>query len=110
MLAVVAAGLVIGNIDPRDMSPTTRISLFNFWEYAAFLANSLVFLVIGLVIDLRGILSNFSSIILAILAVLAARAIVIYGFSALSGEGRKTHSACPVVGRITRCDFPGAWP
>lgn len=84
VLAVVAAGLVIGNIGPRGMSPTTRISLFSFWEYAAFLANSLVFLVIGLVIDLRGILSNFSTIVLAILAVLAARAIVIYGFSTLS--------------------------
>jgi len=41
VLAVVAAGLVNGNLGPRGMSPTTRIVLFNFWEYVAFLANSL---------------------------------------------------------------------
>ena len=46
-LAVVVAGLVIGNIGQRGMSPTTRIVLFNFWEYAEFLANSFVFLLIG---------------------------------------------------------------
>ncbi len=89
VLAVVAAGLVTGNIGPRGMNPTTRIALFNFWEYAAFLANSLVFLVIGLVIDLRGIISNLGIIALAILAVLAARAIVIYVISAIHGKVEK---------------------
>ncbi len=34
-------GTGLGNIGPRGMSPTTRIVLFNFWEYVAFLANSL---------------------------------------------------------------------
>ena len=33
VLAVVVAGLVNGNIGPQGMSPTTRIVLFNFWEY-----------------------------------------------------------------------------
>jgi CPA1 family monovalent cation:H+ antiporter len=84
VLAVVAAGLVIGNIGPRGMAPTTRIAISTFWEYAAFLANSLVFLVIGLVIDLHGIISNIGIILLAILAVLAARAAIIYSFSAFS--------------------------
>jgi len=32
VLAVVAAGLVSGNIGPRGMSPTSRILVFNFWE------------------------------------------------------------------------------
>ena len=52
VLAVVAAGLVSGNIGPRGMSPTTRILVFNFWDYAAFLANSVVFLLIGFQINL----------------------------------------------------------
>ena len=55
VLAVVAAGLVNGNIGPRGMSPTTRIVLFNFWEYVAFLANSLVFLLIGLKVNIPGV-------------------------------------------------------
>ena len=33
VLAVVAAGLVNGNLGSQGMSPTTRIVLFNFWEY-----------------------------------------------------------------------------
>ncbi|KAA3644979.1 MAG: Na+/H+ antiporter [Chloroflexi bacterium] len=78
VLAVVAAGLISGNIGPRGMSPTSRIAIFNFWEYAAFLANSIVFLLLGLVINLRSVLDNWQAILLAIGAVLAARAIVIY--------------------------------
>lgn len=84
ILAAVMAGLVSGNTGPRSMSPTTRIAASNFWEYAAFLANSFVFLLIGLVIDLNAVVANWRAILLAIAAVLAARAVVIYLFSTLS--------------------------
>ena len=56
VLAVVAAGLINGNLGPCGMSPTTRIVLFNFWEYVAFLANSLIFLLLGLQINVPGCL------------------------------------------------------
>jgi len=78
VLAVVAAGLVIGNLGERGMSPTTRISLFNFWELAAYLANSFAFLLIGMVIDLSELISSWQPILIAIVAVLIARAFVIY--------------------------------
>jgi len=81
VLAVVVAGLVIGNLGERGMSPTTRISLFNFWELAAYLANSFAFLLIGLVIDLSALLSSWQPILFAIAAVLFARAVVIYPLS-----------------------------
>jgi CPA1 family monovalent cation:H+ antiporter len=81
VLAVVAAGLVSGNLGPQRMAPTTRILVFNFWEYAAFLANSFVFLLIGLQIDLNILLSDWQAILWAILAVLVARAASIYGLS-----------------------------
>lgn len=81
VLSVVASGLYIGNIGPRGMSPTTRISLYSFWEYIAFLTNSFVFLVIGLVIDFESMILNWHIMLLAICAVLFARAIVIYLFS-----------------------------
>jgi CPA1 family monovalent cation:H+ antiporter len=86
VLAVVAAGLVNGNVGPRGMSATTRIVVFNFWEYAAFLANSLIFLLVGLVIDLDILFQNWHAIGWAILAVLAARAVGIYGFSVFERE------------------------
>ena len=66
VLAVVAAGLVNGNIGPAGMSPTTRIVIFNFWEYVAFVANSLVFLLIGLDINVQRIVANWSAIVWAI--------------------------------------------
>ncbi len=81
VLAVVAAGLVSGNIGPRGMSPSTRILVFNFWEYAAFLANSVVFLLIGLQINLNVLLADWNVILWALLAVLVARAVSIYGLS-----------------------------
>ncbi|MGE5224123.1 MAG: Na+/H+ antiporter [Omnitrophica WOR_2 bacterium] len=81
VLAVVAAGLINGNLGPQGMSPTTRIILFNFWEYLAFLANSLVFLLIGLQIEIPTLLRSWQPILWAIGAVLAARILVIYGLS-----------------------------
>jgi CPA1 family monovalent cation:H+ antiporter len=79
VLAVVAAGLVNGNMGPQGMSPTTRIVLFNFWEYVAFLANSLVFLLISLQVNVPSLLAAWQPILWAIGAVLAARVVVVYG-------------------------------
>ena len=76
VLAVVVAGLVNGNIGPQGMSPTTRIVLFNFWEYVAFLANSFVFLLIGLQVNVPTLLANWQPIAWTIASVLAAAALV----------------------------------
>ena len=77
VLAVVAAGIVAGNMSPKGMSPTTKIVLFNFWEYLAFLTNSLVFLFIGLRIDVYSLISHLPPIGVAVGAVLISRAIVV---------------------------------
>jgi monovalent cation:H+ antiporter, CPA1 family len=81
VLAVVAAGLVNGNTGPHGMSPTTRVVVYNFWETGAFLANSFVFLLVGLVIHLDQLAHNWQAIAWGILAVLVARVVAIYGFS-----------------------------
>src|ERR1051325_9830245 len=86
VLAVVAAGITNGNAGPSGMSPTTRVVVFNFWEYAAFIANSFIFLLIGLTFNLDVMIANWQAIIWAILAALAARALSIYGFSAWARE------------------------
>jgi len=86
VLAVVAAGIVSGNVGPQGMSPTTKIVVFNFWEYAAFAANSAVFLLIGLQTDLSLLLENWKLILWAIAAVLVSRAFVIYFFSRLTSR------------------------
>ncbi|MGI8812313.1 MAG: Na+/H+ antiporter [Pyrinomonadaceae bacterium] len=84
VLAVVAAGIITGNVALKDMSPTTRIVLFNFWEFLAFVANSLVFLLIGLDVNLREIGANIVPIAIALGAVLLSRALVVYGLTALT--------------------------
>ncbi|HZD11281.1 MAG TPA: Na+/H+ antiporter [Candidatus Binatia bacterium] len=78
ILAVVAAGVFVGNIGAQNTSPSTQVTLDNFWEFMAFVANSLVFLFIGLRIELRQFRPNLFPILVAVLAVLLSRAAVIY--------------------------------
>ncbi len=84
VLAVVGAGIIMGNLGLRGMSPTTRIVLFNFWEYLAFITNSLVFLLIGSEVNLRQIFSYLLPISVALSAVLISRALIVYGLTFLS--------------------------
>jgi monovalent cation:H+ antiporter, CPA1 family len=79
VLAVVAAGLIVGSLGPRSMSPTTRVVLNNFWDYVAFLANSLVFLLIGLQVNVPALTANWCPVVWSIVGVLIARAVVVYG-------------------------------
>ena len=86
VLAVVAAGLITGSLGPQGMSPTTRIVLYNFWEYITFLVNSLVFLLIGMQVDIPALLGAWQPILWAIGAVLLARAVVVYGLGWITGR------------------------
>jgi len=80
VLATVAAGLFVGNLGKRKgMSPSTRVSVVSFWEYLAFFFGSIVFLMMGLEVSLPFLLDNSLIIFLAFLAVLASRAISVFG-------------------------------
>jgi CPA1 family monovalent cation:H+ antiporter len=81
ILSVVAAGLIVGNIGMRNTSPSTRITLDNFWEFGAFVVNSMVFLLIGLEADLRQFQLNLPLIAVAVLAVILSRSLVVYGLT-----------------------------
>ena len=62
----------------QNTSPTTRLTLDNFWEFMGFVANSLVFLLIGIRIEITLLLQFALPIIVAVLAVLLSRAISVY--------------------------------
>jgi CPA1 family monovalent cation:H+ antiporter len=84
VIATVVAGLLCGNWAARvGMSPTTRVAVESFWEYLAFALNSVVFLLIGLEVQLDSLMASWKPILVAYVAVLAARALVVYGVSAL---------------------------
>jgi len=61
------------------MSSSTRIVVFNFWEFMSFLANSFVFLLIGLVVDVPLLIQNWQAILWGIFAALLSRLIVVFG-------------------------------
>jgi CPA1 family monovalent cation:H+ antiporter len=94
VLAVIAAGIVNGNLEPRGMLPTTRIVLFNFWEYLAFIANSLVFLLIGLDVNIPQIAANMAPIAVAVVAVLTSRTLVVYGLTWLTNRRQRQCRSC----------------
>jgi CPA1 family monovalent cation:H+ antiporter len=78
VLAVVAAGMACGNVGARfGMTPSNRIAVESFWEYAVFVANGFVFLLVGREIDLGRMIAHAPEIALAWLALTAARALVI---------------------------------
>lgn len=77
--ATVAGGILMGNVGARQgMSLRTRATLWSFWEYAAFVINSIVFLLIGLQVQMGELLRGWRPIALAVVAVLAGRAVVVY--------------------------------
>jgi CPA1 family monovalent cation:H+ antiporter len=86
ILAVVAAGIYIGNRIPTITTPSTKIALYNFWEMVSFIFTSLIFLIIGWQIDIQQLIApqNLMLIAAAIIAILVARILVVYGMSALS--------------------------
>lgn len=52
VMAVVAAGLIIGNFAKvHSMTARTRLALTAFWEVSAYIANSLVFLLMGIALQ-----------------------------------------------------------
>jgi monovalent cation:H+ antiporter, CPA1 family len=87
VLATVAAGITMGNLGvlgPKEgaglsLSVQGRQFVLEFWEFAAFLANSLVFLLIGsamATIDFAR--EGWRALGLAILLALAGRAVAVY--------------------------------
>lgn len=85
ILAVVAAGLMVGNIGLRNTSPTTRLTLENFWEFAAFVANSLVFLLLGLQIHISELWDKAGAVLVALAAIQVTRLVVVYGLGTIHG-------------------------
>lgn len=79
VIAVIVAGITIGNYGRRKMSPNTQVAVDSFWEYAAFVVNSLVFLLIGLEIPLSLLAQYAGFISWTVLAMVVSRAAVIYG-------------------------------
>ncbi len=84
-LAVVAAGLLVGNFgQEKAMSATSRAAVGLSWEFFGYLANSLIFLLVGLEVRAIDFSPYWGMIGLGIGATLISRILVIAFFSNLS--------------------------
>jgi CPA1 family monovalent cation:H+ antiporter len=87
VIAVLIAGLVLGNYGRRTgMSPTTQLAVTAFWEYMAFVANSLVFLLIGLDVQVTDFLDTSHFVLWGIAAMLAGRVAAVYPLIAITNR------------------------
>lgn len=85
VIATVAAGLVIGNWGANvGMSPRTRTAVWSFWEYVAFVINSLLFLLIGMRVRVGDLLHGWHAALIAVAAALLGRALSVYGLTPFS--------------------------
>ena len=81
VIACVTAGLVFTARSDQALSATAQELLRDVWEFAAFLANSLLFLLMGLLVSLPDLQKSALAIAWAIGATVLARVVVVYGLS-----------------------------
>lgn len=81
-VAVVVAGLIFGSYGRRvGMAAASRRVLDAVWEYAGFLANAVLFVLIGLEIRVASLWAHLQWIVIAVIAVLLVRAVLVYGLT-----------------------------
>jgi CPA1 family monovalent cation:H+ antiporter len=92
VLATLCAGLLIGNLgQPATASARARVAIEAFWEFAAFVSNSLIFLLIGIQEEQQNFHAVWKPAMIAIALVTLGRAVAIYPVCAVFSR-----SASPV--------------
>lgn len=78
VIGVVTAGLVIGNFNTQPgAEPLKRSTMSEFWEFAVFFVNSILFLLLGAQIHLPKLVQNIQTTAIAIAAIVVSRALTI---------------------------------
>ena len=102
LIATVACGLVFSGYGRRfGMSAETRQAIDIVWEFIAFLATTLVFLLIGLAIGVSQLLAAAFASIAVLAALLVSRGVIVYGL--LGGSAWLLHR----LGRVRV--MPASW-
>ena len=83
IISALAAGLMIGSAGTRFLSRSGRDRVHWAWEYFAFLANSLVFILIGMNVANQPLRLLGPTVAIAIILVLAGRGLSVYPLSVL---------------------------
>ena len=84
ILATTTAGLMVGNMPSLStLTAKGEKSIEHFWDFAAFVVNSIIFIVLGINLAYQDLAKSAVPIIVAIIAVLVGRAVAVYPCSAL---------------------------
>jgi len=83
IISALAAGLMVGSAGTRFLSRSGRDRVHWAWEYFAFLANSLVFILIGMNVASQPLRLLGPTVAIAIILVLAGRGLSVYPLSVL---------------------------
>lgn len=86
VVAVVMAGLTLGNWGRIKISPYVRQYIDHFWEYVAYVATALIFLMVGMRVNLAELWLSADILAWVIAGMLLSRAVVIYGMIPLSNR------------------------
>ena len=78
IMSTIGAGLAVGGWGRMKVSAPVRAYLEHFWEYVAVVANALIFLLVGLRVDLKALWGAGGLLGWTILALLLSRALVVY--------------------------------
>ncbi|MDX1646833.1 MAG: cation:proton antiporter [Longimicrobiales bacterium] len=78
VMAVVAAGLVIGGWGRAKISPSVSDYLSDYWDYFAGVANWLIFILVGLTVDLGALVDSLPILAWIVVAMFLSRALSIY--------------------------------
>lgn len=89
VIAALTAGLVVGNYRPSgSLSEAGRHALESFWEYVAFIANSLIFILIGTQEAQQHFTGLWLPVLVGIVLVTLGRAVAIYPLCAVFARSR----------------------
>jgi len=83
VLATLTAGLMVRNVGHLAIAAKDRTTVEEFWEYIAFVANSLIFLLIGIRIEHQTYRFVLGAALIAIAIVILGRAITVYSLCLL---------------------------
>lgn len=84
VLSTLTTGILIGNFGlPRAYSDKGRAFIMDFWEFMAFIANSIIFFLIGVREASQNLWSALAVIVIAVIVVTLGRALAIYPLSLL---------------------------
>jgi CPA1 family monovalent cation:H+ antiporter len=96
IIATVSSGMVVGNFGRHKFSPQVKLFMKEIWHYLAFIANSIVFFLIGLNFNLAFLRDNFLTVVLVYLAVQLGRSVAIYSIGL-------------IYNRVSKNPIPQSW-